>query len=209
MLARWLSQSLQLIRAANDTSALQHERTSSLVERVASLQAPSVEALARGQAAQLVLRSAGLDPHHNTQGQSSAVVISRDANGQVQVLPLEASKVQAITAAASTTQTTITTTASVTSPDVTPGEYPLFQKFCANCHGVGSTDTPGGGFYIGDDATVAAGMRSRWHDITTSVGKDKTMPKPTAPQPTDQERAGILNELDAMISKNRVTAKKG
>lgn len=195
----YFSQSLQLIRAANDTNALQHERTSSLVERVAALQAPAVERLAAGQAASSVLRAAGLDPAHNMQGNSSAVVINRDAEGRLQVLPLSTEQIQSITSSVSASTSNVTTTIKTTDPQLgeATGKFPMLQTFCAKCHGT-DVAQPGGGFYLGDDPQVVAAMRSRWFEITDDIGSGK-MPKAGSPQPSDEQKARLIDELQAII----------
>lgn len=192
----YFSQSLQLIKAANDTNALQHERTSALVQRVAELQAPTVERIAAGQAASQVLKAAGLDPAHNASGQASAVVISRNSDGQVQVLPLESGEAAKITARLSTTTTITGVMSSPAPPQAAAGDYPLFAKFCASCHGT-QLAAPKGGIFLGDDLNVATTMHNRWRNIEKEINSGR-MPK-GGPPLTDDEKRGVALELDAMI----------
>lgn len=195
----FINSSLRLVSDANALGAAAHERTANLVQRVAELQAPTVERLAAGQAASQVLRAAGLDPAHNTQGQSSAVVINRDASGQLQVLPLTATQVQSITSNVTASTTNITKAITTTeTPKLSEqgGKYPLFTKHCASCHGV-NVAQPGGGLFLGDDPGVAAEMEKRWYAIEKSINTGK-MPKNGATLSTE-EKQGLAAELDAMI----------
>jgi len=192
---QYFSQELQLLKAAGDAQALRSERTSQLVERVAALQAPAVERLAAGQAARMVLQAAGLDPAHNTQGQASAVVISRDASGTLQVQQLSTDQVQRIA-----TRTTITESIGTTErPDLAAvqGKYPMLTQFCGKCHGL-DVASPKAGLYLADDANVAAGMKSKFFEIVRSVSQGQ-MPPAAEPQPDDRQKAAILSEIEQIV----------
>jgi mono/diheme cytochrome c family protein len=197
----FLSQSLQLVKAGQDAATLAHTQAQATATRALELQAPTVERLAAGQAASQVLKAAGLDPAHNASGSSSAVVISRNPDGQVQVMPLEGAEVAKITARLSST-TTITQSVGTTAPAIIrPSEGPsgLVAQFCAQCHGT-NLAAPKGGFYIGDDRNVAKAMREKFFDITQHLTKG-TMPPANSPQPTDEQKRGILDEIQALILK--------
>ena len=187
---RYFEQELQLLRAANETSAIRSERASALVSRIAELQAPAVERLAAGQAAQMVLQAAGLDPAHNTGGTQQAVVISRDAHGQLQVLPLNAAQV----ALAMKTQIKEPIADGAPPPPVAVGKL---TQFCGKCHGI-DVAQPKAGFYLGDDLNVAKGMKAKFFEITQQITARK-MPPAKEPQPTNEERAAILDEVQSII----------
>jgi len=196
----FINSSLRLVSDANTLSATAHERTANLVQRVAELQAPTVERLAAGQAASQVLRAAGLDPSHNTQGQSSAVIINRDASGQLQVLPLSQTQVQSLTTSITATSSNIVKSITTTDPPKltgSDGTYPLFAKHCAACHR--DTAQPGGGLFLSDDPGVAAEMVKRWYSIEKSINTGK-MPKNGATL-SQEEKIGLVLELDAMVQK--------
>lgn len=202
---------LQLLKAAHDGAAIESQTTSALFQRVVELQAPAVERLASGQAAQMVLRAAGLDPAHNVSGTSSAVVINRDASGQLQVLQLNQEQVQRITAQASSTTTTTTQTtvtpANPSQQQTGPTEgpttpYPLLSQFCGKCHGL-NVAQPRGQFYIGDDPNVAQAMETKFFKTTDWIDSGK-MPPSGEPQPTREQQAGILNEIRSIIKERSV-----
>lgn len=132
---RYFEQEIQLIRAADATNAIRSQRASVLLERVIEIQAPAVERLAAGQAAQMVLQAAGLDPSHNTGGPTQqAVVINRDAAGRLQVLPLNAEQYKRL----ETTTTRITEEIGVTA-DAQANAAPvsLVVQHCGRCHNAG------------------------------------------------------------------------
>jgi len=191
----FLSQSLQLVKAGQDAATLAHTQAQATAQRTLELQAPTVERLAAGQAASQVLRAAGLDPAHNVSGQSSAVVISRNAEGQVQVLPLASSEVAKITASSTTITSSVATTPH---PQVVGQPTSLLGQFCGKCHGL-DVAAPKGGLFIGDDTETAKGMKAKFYELAQAVGTDKTMPPANAPQPTDEQRAAILNEVATII----------
>lgn len=194
----FLSQSLQMVSAGQDYVKLAHSQALASHQRTLELQAPTVERLAAGQAASQVLRAAGLDPAHNTSGQSSAVVISRNADGQLQVLPLQAAEAQAITARLSTSTTITSAIATTPQPQAVGTPASLLAQFCGKCHGL-DIAAPKGGFFLGDDAETAKGMKAKFYEIAQAVGTDKTMPPANAPQPTDEQRAAILTESAEII----------
>jgi mono/diheme cytochrome c family protein len=194
----FLSQSLQLVKAGQDAATLAHTQAQTTAQRALELQAPTVERLAAGQAASQVLRAAGLDPAHNVSGQSSAVVISRTADGQVQVLPLESSEAARITARLSTSTTITSAIATTPAPQPLGESTGLVGQFCGKCHGL-DVAAPKGGLFIGDDADTAKGMRDKFYEISQEVGAKKTMPPADSPQPTDEQRAALLNEIATII----------
>lgn len=193
---QYFSQELQLLRAANDANALRSERSAALFQRVAELQAPVAERLAAGQAASMVLQAAGLDPSNKPAAlQSSAVVIRRDGAGGVQVQPLTQAQVESLT---------VRTTQNVTTPDAplpALGKFPMLTQHCAKCHGT-DLAAPKGGFFLGDDENVAKSMKDRFFDIVEAIDS-KSMPPADSPQPTDEERAAILNEIQSIIKTRR------
>lgn len=197
----FLSQSLSLVKAGQDAASLAFSQANSHSQRVVELQAPAVERLAAGQAASQVLKSAGLDPAHNTSGGSTGFFISRGSDGQMQVMPLQTAEIQQLTQRLST-QTTITKSIAST-PAPQPGNtepMSLLGQFCAGCHGL-DVAAPKGGFYIGDDRDVAKTMRDKFFSITQHVAVKKTMPPANQPQPTDEQRAAILDEIQGIILK--------
>lgn len=192
---RYFSQELELLRAADQTQALRSERATRAFERVAELHAPALERIAAGQAAQMVLKSAGLDPAHNASGGGSqAVVISRDGDGRMQVTQLNTEQVQRLTTTITQKQTVPGLPVSAAPAD---GKYPTLTTFCSKCHGVDMAE-PKGQFYLGEDVNVAKAMKERFFDITRKVSSRK-MPPANAPQPSDEQRAAILNEIEQII----------
>lgn len=194
----YLQSSLELQSAVNATNAAAGQRAAQLVETIVRAQAPAVERLAAGQAADMVLKAAGLDPAYNRSGGASGVVISRDAQGKVSVTQIDPQKAAAY---AQQTDTAIQDGAAggpVTDLGARPGgNLPTVTKYCGSCHGEDLTD-PKGGLYLGSSQRVAEVMRDSWFAITDAV-TDKTMPQSQAPQPSDQERAAIIDELRSAI----------
>lgn len=195
---RYVSQRLELQKAVNATGAIENERTNNLVERLVALQAPAVERLAAGQAAQMVLHAAGLS-EPNQQAQSSAVVIT-NRNGVIQTMQLAPEQVQALTS--SITTTTSKFTQSVTTTPAAPlaqvqGKYPMLTQFCGKCHGT-DVAQPKGGLYLGDDPNVVKEMRAKWFNVTDAVSSG-SMPPATAPQPTQEQKVALLNEMQSII----------
>ena len=184
---RYFSQTLELQKAATATQALQSERALTVFQRVAELQAPSLERYAAGSAAAMVLQAAGLDPTVGNSN-SQAVVISRDSQGKLQILPLSAEQTLKVTQK-------ITTKAEVAPPP--GGETPFLAKYCYACHGLEKAE-PKGKFYLGNDPTVAKAMKSNFFKITQQIRTGK-MPPADAPQPTKEEKALILDEVQELI----------
>ena len=194
----YFSQQIQLSRALSDTNAIQQERTARLFERTLELQAPTSERLAAGQAASQVLRAAGLDPAHNASGGSrQAVVVSTDANGQTVVQQLSGPQIQQLRVGE---RTSIQLPQNQEQPQAQGGS-PL-QRWCGSCHGL-ELASPKGKMFLGDDINVATGMDQKFRKIANrlrSQGADK-MPPEGSPQPSDTEKAAIIDEIDGIISK--------
>lgn len=85
---RYLSQRMELLKAYQATASLETNQADSLVAKITELQAPAVELIARGEAGERLLRSAGLGAAEFKSGHSQAVVVSRDSYGRLQVVPL-------------------------------------------------------------------------------------------------------------------------
>tara|TARA_R110002167_G_scaffold187902_1_gene389241 strand:+ start:386 stop:1189 length:804 start_codon:yes stop_codon:yes gene_type:complete len=182
----YFQQELALIRAADQTAAVRAQRTSSLVERVVALQAPAVERLAAGDAAAKILQAAGLADIRNVAGSTNSVVIKTTPGGQLVVEPVRIGTPSAPGG--------VGTSKAQQAP---PGGFALAKKYCAACHGQGLQD-PKGGFYIGPGKDVARVLRAEWFSVTNKVSAG-TMPPQGSPQPTDEERARILNEIESLI----------
>ncbi len=197
---------LQLIKAADQTNAIASERSMAFVQRVAELQAPAVERLAAGSAAAMVLSAAGLNPSVQGVSQSQAVVIEKDSAGNVRVRALEATEVQRIQTNVDNQlrpAPPVATPSPDAPPPIPPEEGANLGRFCYTCHGSGLA-TPAKGLKLGDTHELAGSMKLRFFDIAKRV-KSKTKPMPPADykdQPTDEERAAILNEIGAIISKH-------
>lgn len=190
----YFQQELELQRAANQTAAMRVDRTNALVERIAALQAPALETFARGQAASMVLSAAGLDDP-TSQAQSLGVVITRDSSGQVVVTQISPDQAQAVA------QGQYQRTSQVQASDApVSSAWPVTQQFCGSCHGQNRGTPPSGGFYIGDTEMVASVMRDEWFALTNAVSNG-TMPPASSPQPSREQRAQILDELQQIISK--------
>lgn len=182
----YFQQELALIRAADETAAVRAQRTSALVERVVALQAPAAERIAAGNAAAKILQAAGLSDTKDFVGGTNSVVIRTTPDGQLVVEP---------------TKTPVPSAPGVAGPSKAQqklsGGSPLVTKYCAACHG-NSLQNPKGGFYIGPGEDVARVLRQQWFSVTNRVSVG-TMPPQGSPQPTDEERAGILNEIESLI----------
>ncbi len=201
---RYFDQELQLMKAADQTAALRSQRTSALLERIAALQAPAIERLAAGQSAQMVLSAAGLNPAAPAQAQQQAVVISHDAYGRIQVAPVTPQQLAAM--AADTRPAGALPAVPPPTPGVAAaqqpagagnGKHPALAQFCGKCHGV-DVAQPKKGLFLGDDAEVARGMKAKFFAIARAVGS-RTMPPASEPQPNDQQRAAILDEIESII----------
>lgn len=207
---QFASQQLQLLRAADQTNALQHERMQAFVTRVTELQAPAVERLAAGNAAAMVLTAAGLNPTAPpANGQSQAVVIDRDEQGLIRIQPMTAEQVQSIRVRVQTQTSGPGATLPAAPPVAGPSEPPpppvpvgagLTAQFCGKCHGL-DLASPKKGLFLGDDPNVARAMKNRWFEITNSVGNG-SMPPSSDPQPTNEQKVAILNELEGFIKKH-------
>ena len=71
------------------------------------------------------------------------------------------------------------------------------NQFCASCHGTGLPQ-PKGNLYLGTDQQTAGEMKARYFAISERVNA-KTMPPPEAPQPTDDQRRALMDEIRAAI----------
>ena len=182
----YFAQELALLKAANDTNALRAERSSQLFQRVAELQAPYAEKLATGAAAKMVLDAAGLNSATQQQT-SNAVVIRRDEYGKLQVSQLSPEQIAAMGGKQP----------DAPAPPEPGGKYPLLGQFCSSCHGLNLAE-PKSGFYLGDDPAVAKSMREKFFGITQQLRSGK-MPPASSPQPTNEQRAGILDEIEQIV----------
>jgi mono/diheme cytochrome c family protein len=120
------------------------------------------------------------------------VVITRDAAGQVQVLQLEPSQVQNYLYQAS--QAAAPKPQPAAQPVVADG---LVKTFCYACHGT-SVAAPSGGLYLGTTPEILQVMRQEKASIIQRV-ENGTMPPAGSPQPTPQERQGLIQELQSML----------
>ena len=204
---QYLSQSLELQKAVNGTLGLASQQANGLAQRFAELQAPAVERIAAGQAASMVLNAAGLDPQAPPSGPRSFVVHQEGAS--VRVEPLTAEQMAKITVRA-----TIETKAeggggkaegnSETPPagsaeTISAAKYPMLGMFCARCHGLDQAQ-PKGGIFLGDDDNTARWMRENFFAITQAVASKQNMPPAGARQPTREERALLMNEVESIVS---------
>lgn len=181
----YFQQELSLIRAADQTAAVRAQRTSALVERVVALQAPAVERLAAGDAAAKILQAAGLADARGVVGNTNSVVIKTTPDGQLVVEPVTIPAPSVPGGVGSKAQ------------QAPPGTLSLVKTYCAACHGQG-LQNPKGGFYIGPGKDVSRVLRAEWFSVTNKVSAG-TMPPQGSPQPTNEERAGILNEIESLI----------
>lgn len=211
---RYLSAKMELIKAAQQLGAVDAQQTSALVDKLATNQAQAVHALAVGQASAMVLNAANITGTQPAQSQQSAFVFKQDG-GTFQIQPLTSAQVESLTLKAEVTAGTGGASPSAT--PVTPAtpptdksawnakylgdnlKFPNLNKFCNTCHGL-DLSAPKGNLFIGDDDNVARAMRDKWFQITTAIGRDKSMPPASAPQPTQAEREAILNEIESIIS---------
>lgn len=192
---RYLSARIELKKADALYAAQDSQQLNSLVDRIATLQAPAVERLAAAQQVSAAGQAVSLAIKATNTGapQSTGYVIKPDGTGGMQVQPLTATQIEQLTVTTTTTQS-VTTPQAATAPAT---KFPMLSQFCAKCHGT-ELATPKGGFFLGDDDNVAKSMRDRWFDITRSVSKG-SMPPADAPQPTQAERAALLNEIESII----------
>jgi len=194
---RHIAGALELQKAMAQTLSQANSETNALSQRFWELQAPTVETVARGNAASQVLRAAGLDPSHNVAGSQQAVVISRDQTGQLQVQQLNTQQVQAITAKVEA-RTTITPPAA-REPNLAGTS--LVTQFCGKCHGT-DLAAPKGGLFIAADGSLGPSLRDEFFSITQRMTKPGAghMPPEGSPQPTREEAAAILDEIAEIIN---------
>jgi hypothetical protein len=202
------SANIQMVNAAAAYNTLAITKAHESHQQSMAVSAPVVERLAAGEASSKVLREAGkllqfsgLDPAHNTSGGSTGFFIGPGPDGKMQVLPLQSAEIQQLTQRLSTSTTITKSITSTPAPE--PGSTEstsLLGRFCASCHGL-DVAAPKGGFYIGDDRDVAKTMRENFFSITQHVAVKKTMPPANQPQPTDEQRAAILDEIQGIILK--------
>lgn len=178
---------MELLKQMQGNTAASHTLATSFAERITTLQAPAFQKIATGQAASMVLQAAGFDPAYNDT--SSAVVVTRNKQGQVQVLPLSAAQVQQINQRVET---------ELENPVGTVPMTGALSTHCAKCHGVQLAE-PKGGFYIGDDPGVVAGMRNNFFDITNLVSSGKMPPEASL---TTEQKQAVLNEIQQLILKH-------
>lgn len=185
----YFSQEQELIKAAEQTQLLRIQSTQQLMQKVLELQAPSLEIAARGQAASAILSAAGLNQSLQTQS-VQGVVITRDQNGQVQVLQLDTHQVQQYL------QHPHPVLKQPYQP--TPQQnVSLVATYCYQCHGTQKA-SPSGGLYLGNTPEILDVMRQEKNSIINRV-KDGTMPPAGAPSPSPQERQALLAELQQLL----------
>jgi hypothetical protein len=210
---RYASIRLELKRADAVYAAQDSQQLNALADRALALQAPVAASIAEaqritaaGQAVSATLRATTTAP------QSTGFVVAPDGRGGMSVQPLTAVQIQSLTATVATSSNSATSTGdpnhgakplpqAPAQPLPSLGKFPLLGQFCGKCHGV-DVAAPKGGFFLGDDDNVAKTMRERFFDIVDSI-ETKKMPPADSPQPTDGERAGILNEIQSLIKTRR------
>jgi mono/diheme cytochrome c family protein len=190
----YFAQEQELIRAAEQTQLLRIQGTQALLQKALEIQAPALEVAARGQAASAILSAAGLSQGSNA-GSVQGVVITRDAAGQVQVLQLEPAQVQNYLHQAS--QAAAPKPQPAAQPVVADG---LVKTFCYACHGT-NVAAPSGGLYLGTTPEILQVMRQEKASIIKRV-ENGTMPPAGSPQPTPQERQGLIQELQSMLGES-------
>ena len=187
----YFAQEQELIKAAEQTQLLRIQGTQALLQKALEIQAPALEVAARGQAASAILSAAGLS-QGSSAGSVQGVVITRDAAGQVQVLQLEPSQVQNYLHQAS--QAAAQKPQPAAQPVVADG---LVKTFCYACHGT-NVAAPSGGLYLGTTPEILQVMRQEKASIIKRV-ENGTMPPAGSPQPTTEERQGLIQELQSML----------
>lgn len=187
----YFAQEQELIRAAEQTQLLRIQGTQALLQKALEIQAPALELAARGQAASAILSAAGLSQGSQA-GSVQGVVITRDAAGQVQVLQLEQSQVQHYLQ--QTERAAAPKPQHAAQPVVADG---LVKTFCYACHGT-NVAAPSGGLYLGTAPEILQVMRQEKASIIQRV-ENGTMPPAGSPQPTPQERQGLIQELQSML----------
>ena len=136
-----------------------------------------------------MLRAIGLDTQ--SPSRSSTVVISRDNQGRLQVVELDPVAVQGLT----TKQEGYNIVAS-------QAATPNLRRYCASCHGT-DLSSPKGGFYLGDTDVVSSVMRKEFFTITKEMASGAMPPASSKVQPTKEERAAILNEIQSIILRRK------
>lgn len=193
----YLSSSIELQKAVNGTMSLAFQQGNALAQRSLELQAPAVERLAAGQAASMVLQAAGLEPGNGSTATAQSFVFRRESNGAFHMEPLTTEQVERITLKVEAG------TSAAGSPTATPDavstdeKFPLVAKFCAKCHGP-DLASPKGGVYLGDSDNAAKWQRDNFFEIVQQI-KTGSMPPASSPQPTQDERAGLLSEFESII----------
>jgi mono/diheme cytochrome c family protein len=190
----YFAQEQELIRAAEQTQLLRIQGTQALLQKALEIQAPALEVAARGQAASAILSAAGLSQGSQA-GSVQGVVITRDAAGQVQVLQLEPAQVQNYLHQAS--QAAAPKPQPAAQPVVADG---LVKTFCYACHGT-NVAAPSGGLYLGTTPEILQVMRQEKASIIQRV-ENGTMPPAGSPQPTPQERQGLIQEIQSMLGES-------
>ena len=187
-------QALSLVKAANDTAALQAQRVDAFADRITAAQAASVEALARGEAAERVLTAAGLPQiGRGPDAAATGVVITRDAVGQLQVVQLAPSEAARYSVQANSNVSAANGRESASAGGVAEAsQLPTVSRFCGACHGE-QLAAPRGSLYLGSSPRSVRVIRDEFQAIIDRASTD--MPPADSPQPTPQERAQIVAEL--------------
>ena len=185
---------LQLQKAASSTSEIRSARTAELVERVTALQAPAIAQLAQGHAAQMVLQAAGL-VQSSANAAPASFLITQDAHGQMVIKQVDPN-----CSSGSCQATQGQPQAQAPQAPAQP-VLPLMNQFCANCHGEQS-ESPSGGFAMGVSGESIKNMKAEWFDLVAKV-QDGSMLPASAPQPSQEQRANLLNELRELIANSQ------
>lgn len=187
----YLRQSLALVQAANETASQQFQRTSALADKIAASQSLAVEIQSRGQAAEAILRAAGLPTVGQSNQSTFGVVITRDLNGNVQVTQLAEDQA---TQYAEQQYTPSPQRDNTPSPPNTRS-LALTTQFCGKCHAE-SLASPKGAFYLGTSNRVVQVMRQSYSEIQSAL--QGNMPPAGEPQPTADQRQQILAEISSI-----------
>ena len=191
----YLSSSIELQKAVNGTMSLAFQQGNALAQRSLELQSPAVERLAAGQTASMVLQAAGLEPGKGATAGAQSFVFRRESNGAFHMEPLTTEQVERITLKVEAGTSAATATPDEISADA---KFPLVVKFCAKCHGP-DLAAPKGGVYLGDSDNAAKWQRDNFFEIVQQIKKG-SMPPASSPQPTQDERAGLLSEFESIIN---------
>lgn len=183
------SNTMQLLKAMQESIPLGLQRMEQHAERLTVLQASTVNTLAVGKSVSDAFTAA--QPQKLVNASFTGVKVEADGYGGVTVKPLAAE--DAAAAAAPTPAPEHTPT-----PDAISTDYPVFQANCAKCHGVDNTQ-PSGGLYLGAESNVAKSMNlAVIYDAVDHLGP-KPMPPASQPQLTEEDKARLKLELRAMI----------